>query len=433
MADQVLLSAATLAVGVLLARTLDPGSYGEFTLAYALVVLLGGLYNSFIIEPMSILGPARHGGVPRAYFATLVLIHLALSGCLLGVVGLGLVVAEAAGVVRMAGMSKMTFFLASAAVTPAMMFFWLVRRRAYAMFTVSRAMRATVAYSLCLIGGVSALGWSHILTLSGSLWVLVAASLCGVLVDTWGESAVATDGLKRRSAGSPFGAVWREHWTYGSWAVLASMVYWGSGYLYYYLTGTLVGLTGVASLRVAAVCLQPARTIQAGLINGLLPRLAGARRAHDQNAAFRRQVHGAGLCLVALTVTYGVVVTMAGGWMLRVLYGGRYDDAAVYVWLFAICAIIDSLGESAVLGLKALEEPKLICVGYAIGTAVAVLVGIPAIRAFGTMGAAYAVVGSSAASAASVWLMYSARVRQGAATPDADALRESSAFGTVDM
>jgi O-antigen/teichoic acid export membrane protein len=431
--DQVLFSTGTLILGVLLARWLDQTSYGEFTLASVLILFLGGLFNALIIEPMSILGPARHGGVPPSYFVTLLLIHLTLSGCLIGVVGLGLIVAQSVGFVRIVGVSANIFLLASTVVTPAMMLFWLIRRRAYAMFTVARALRSTVIYVVVLISGVAMLGWAQALTLSRSLWILVIASLIGSLVDTWSSLPTFASGRVLVKARREMWTVLRQHWTYGSWAVLASVVYWGNGNLYYYLTGSLVGLSGVATLRVVAVCLQPVRTIQAGLVNVLLPTLAAARKAHDGNRSFRRQVTGAAVLFVALTVTYATLLTVLSAWVLWLLYGGRYDDAAVYVPILAVGAIIDSLGESAAVGLKALEEPRLICFGYAIGTIVTLIIGIPAIRTLGTLGAAYAAVGSSVAFAVSVWLMYRARARREIAASPPTMLREGSAFGNVEM
>src|SRR5262245_30096690 len=297
--DQVLFSTGALAVGVLLARWLDQTSYGEFTLASALILFLGGLYNSLIIEPMSILGPARHDGVPQSYFVTLVLIHLALSGCLFGVVALGLTVAQSVGIVRIAGVSADILLLATTAVAPSMMLFWLVRRRAYAMFTVVRAVRSTLSYVVVLISGVAILSWAEALTLPRSLWIFVIASLIGCLVDTWSSLPAFASRRVLTKARDQVWTVLKQHWTYGSWAVLASVVYWGNGNLYYYLTGSLVGLSGVATLRVVAVCLQPVRTIQAGLVNVLLPTLAAARTAHDGPRAFRRQVAGAAVLFVA--------------------------------------------------------------------------------------------------------------------------------------
>jgi O-antigen/teichoic acid export membrane protein len=431
--DQVLFSTGALILGVLLARWLDQASYGEFTLASALILFLGGLYNALIIEPMSILGPARHDGVPHSYFVTLVLIHLALSGCLLGVVVLGLAVAQSAGIVRIVGVSANIFLLASTVVTPSMMLFWLIRRRAYAMFTVARALRSTVTYVAVLISGVAMLGWAQALTLSRSLWILVIAALLGSLVDTWSSLPALASGRVLVRARREVWTVLRQHWTYGSWAVLASVMYWGNGNLYYYLTGSLVGLSGVATLRVVAVCLQPVRTIQAGVVNVLLPTLAAARKAHDGHQAFKRHVAGAVVLFVALTVTYATLLAMSSAWVLRLLYGGRYDDAAVYVPILAVGAVIDSLGEAAAVGLKALEEPRLICVGYAIGSVATLIIGIPAIGALGTLGAAYAAVGSSIAFAVSVWLMYRARARREIAVSRPAGLREGSAFGNVEM
>src|ERR1700685_1566655 len=68
--DQALTSAGSFGVNVLLARWMSPNQYGAFAVAFAGYLFLTGFYNALLLEPMIVIGPARHAASLRPYFRT---------------------------------------------------------------------------------------------------------------------------------------------------------------------------------------------------------------------------------------------------------------------------------------------------------------------------------------------------------------------------
>src|SRR5262245_28135951 len=76
LADQALFSGTGLAIHVLLARWLEPAAYGAFAVGFAIILLMAGPHNALIIEPMSVLGPARYADRLGRYIGMQVVLHL---------------------------------------------------------------------------------------------------------------------------------------------------------------------------------------------------------------------------------------------------------------------------------------------------------------------------------------------------------------------
>src|SRR5438309_11851643 len=58
--DQGLTASVGFGVNVLLARWMPSDVYGAFAVAFAGFLCVSGFYNAMLLEPMTVLGPARH-------------------------------------------------------------------------------------------------------------------------------------------------------------------------------------------------------------------------------------------------------------------------------------------------------------------------------------------------------------------------------------
>src|SRR4029079_18767744 len=91
--DQGLISGSNFALGILLARWLGAEEYGAYAMAFAISVLLSWVYQSLLLEPMSVFGPSAYRDKLRGYTGTLIWIHVAIAFAtflLLGAGALGL-------------------------------------------------------------------------------------------------------------------------------------------------------------------------------------------------------------------------------------------------------------------------------------------------------------------------------------------------------
>ena len=80
--DQGLTAAVGFGVNLALARWLPAQIYGAFAVAFAGYLFVGGFHNVLLLEPLSVLGPARHAHRLGAYFRAQIAAHLALVGIL---------------------------------------------------------------------------------------------------------------------------------------------------------------------------------------------------------------------------------------------------------------------------------------------------------------------------------------------------------------
>ncbi|MGA9592260.1 MAG: hypothetical protein WBS18_04135, partial [Candidatus Acidiferrales bacterium] len=76
--DQALTSGAGLAVNLLLARWMTASFYGAFAVTFAGFLFFAGFHNVLLLEPLSVIGPARYGDGLRAYFRTQLTLHIVL-------------------------------------------------------------------------------------------------------------------------------------------------------------------------------------------------------------------------------------------------------------------------------------------------------------------------------------------------------------------
>src|SRR2546423_630759 len=87
--DQGLTAAAGFGVNLVLARWLPAEAYGAFAVAFAGYLFVSGFHNVLLLEPLSVLGPARHADRLRLYFQAQIRVH----GLLVGILAIAVLLA----------------------------------------------------------------------------------------------------------------------------------------------------------------------------------------------------------------------------------------------------------------------------------------------------------------------------------------------------
>src|SRR5258708_15442218 len=85
--DQALISGSNFLVGIFLARWLAPAQYGAYALGFSVFLLLTFLYQSLLLEPMSVFSGSAYRKSLRGYLGALLWIHFSLTA--VGIVVLG--------------------------------------------------------------------------------------------------------------------------------------------------------------------------------------------------------------------------------------------------------------------------------------------------------------------------------------------------------
>jgi O-antigen/teichoic acid export membrane protein len=380
MTDQGFASMSNFAVGVVVARIAGVAGLGAFSLAYACWVLLINIHRAVITDPMAILGDARADEVAerirRGVAAELVL-GLAAT-CVIVTVGV---------VLLLAGWH--TFAEGMLAFAP-----WVVFLNLQDYWRMVGFMKRLPGKSLMndtVFNVFQAVAFVLV-------FVLKAHSVFAV-VSAWGFAAAAgalygfLQFSTRPSLKGGFGLL-RERWQMSKWLVSSSLTSWGSTSLYLVVVGAVLGPVGLGGLRAAQnLAWGPlAVVMQAGTSLGL-PEASRALDARGRAGLRKvsRLVSGATLFI---STASAVVVFVAGGPLLRLLYGASFARHHTTASVAALGMMLGAIALGPQISLKVLKQVHWLFVVQVVGLATStVSAGILAYE-YGVTGAAAGIAGT---------------------------------------
>jgi O-antigen/teichoic acid export membrane protein len=380
--DQGLFATSNFLLNVLLARWLNPGDYGAFTMAYSIFLLLGTVHSALLTEPMMVFAPGRYRSRFTPYLETVLNGHWRLSLILAAILVLTSLAVLAAG----SGPVGAVVF-AMALVTPFILLQWLMRRTCYARLDPRTAAIAGAGYAAWLITGAFALyKWQELSAFSA----LILMGLGSLAAAAWLSRRV---GVRLISAGdrSLKSEVRKDHWIYGRWAVGTGALGWVPGNVFYILLPIWGGLEATGALRAVFNFLAPVIQASAALGLVLLPALVGVRGT----PVFRTRLLTAGALLVATAVGYWFLLGLFHEPLLHWLYGGKYDQFASVLLVLGALGVSSAFLSVAGAALRSLERPDHVFWSYALSSTVAVFLGLVLIPRYGVLGAALALTVSS--------------------------------------
>src|SRR3984885_8096272 len=95
--DYGLISGSNFLLGILLARWLTPKEYGAYALSFSFFILAGFLYQSLLLEPLSVFSGTLFRDNLRGYLKTTLWIHWALSAVMCLFLGVAAIVTSVVG------------------------------------------------------------------------------------------------------------------------------------------------------------------------------------------------------------------------------------------------------------------------------------------------------------------------------------------------
>ena len=394
-ADQGVMSGANFLLSVLLARWLSPTQFGQFAVAFSVFLFLASFHNALIVEPMSVLGAARHHENLPAYRSSLVWLHVGLT-CALSLLTAG-------GAYLVPDRELQASLWALAVATPTMLLFWLFRRAYYLESHASWSAVTSLIYAVALLGLVLLLrqaGWlsaaTAVLAMGGAGAVASLPSWGRLKLDLIGRNSPRVEEVLEIS---------RTHVSYGRWMVTTDIFTLGSYQIQTFLVAGLLGLEAAGVLRAMQAFTMPmVQVITAvGVIS--LPVMSHTF-AQQGLPALRRKgllltaVLGAAAGLYAL-----LLVTLASP-LERLLYGGKFSEFTWVIGIFGLLPIFGALAQTYSLMLRPLRRPRYYLVVGLVPSCTGLLLAVPLILVGGLGGAALSIVVTSAASAATNYWLY---------------------------
>lgn len=379
--DQTLFAFSNFVLNVLLARWLSPPEYGAFTVAYAGFLLFGTAHSALLTEPMLVFGPGRHKERVKAYLGVLLQLHwrgTILAAAIVGIVAFGLrnLMGDGFGVV----------LVVLAAVSPLILFQWLMRRACYMRFEPRDAAMAGAMYLPIVIGAAFVLARTETLSPATALLVLGGASLLsgGWL---WRRQAAG----RGEPEGARLGEVAREHWSYGRWALAASLLSWVPTNVYYLLLPLWGGLEAAAALRAMTNLVLPILHLTTAVGAILLPTFVRAR----EEGTLRAIAWGSVGAFALAAAAYYVLVVAFRVPLVAWLFDGKYDAYTGLVWVLGVLPLTAAVTAVAGDVLRAQQRPERVFWAYVAATAAALTLGVAAVAAWSVQGAALGLVLSS--------------------------------------
>jgi len=357
-ADQCLVSGTNFVAGWMLARLADESEYGNWAMALSAMTMLNAVQNAVFTVPMMMLAPRREGAPLRHYVSAL---GLAQCGAAAAISLLALAVAPL--VCWLLGNEKL--LAPWLAMGVAVLFVHgqeFCRRVLYAKLRLPRVFFLDLVYC-----GLQIAGFYLLWRLGGGQWqpsnpgwlsgrnamlVTAASAIAGLAVGLWQIRPYleyAASAL-RESIG--------DNWRLGKPGLggLLGETFQTQGTLA--LVNMMTGAVGTALVEAPRLLLAPLNILHFAGVNVLTPRAAEQIAQHGKASLARQIPRMAALWLIPF-VGYPVLVMLAPGLWLNLVYGGKWDHAVHMVQLWAIGQSVAGLRVFPWILVNALMRPDL--------------------------------------------------------------------------
>jgi O-antigen/teichoic acid export membrane protein len=406
-----LISGCNFLTSILLARWLTADEYGAFALAFSVFLLLTVLYQSIVLEPMSVYGGAmavdRHGSYLKAVF----LIHAGLSVIVMVLLGISAVITA-----RLHMGALQSAFVGLTLAAPLILLLALARRSYYIRLSPGPAVLGAGIYSVVIIAGLA------LLRTRLSAFLAFGLMGAGALVSSSFLLLRLGNYVNWKSQGAELSSTWREHWHYGRWAMLSAVFGWAPAYACFPLIAWLRGTVGAAQLKALMNISAPILQTFLALSVLILPYASGSEEQGKDTMVMCRNI---ALIFLAAGIAYWTVMMSLRTIAFQLMYGGKYRELMYLLPLFVIESLVWCISCGPTIVLRAMKLPKWVCAANFVATLAFFAVAIPATRALGISGIMIGIITADVCSLTfSLWFLRRL-LSSNKASPLPDAYRET--------
>jgi O-antigen/teichoic acid export membrane protein len=385
LADQGFAVAGGFLANVALARSQTKQEYGVFALWYSVFTFLLGLYYAVVLEPCTVHGSGRYRERFSEYLRLIIRLNAILCVLLTGTLLLACLLLSWVAP-RLMSRSLLGLALTAGVLLSA----YLLRRLFYVQREPVFAAKSSLVFFITLVVELWLLTKSHRIN---SLTVFVAMAFGWI-------AAGAAFGRRLQFGAStpPFLSAepnyLSEHWKYSKWVLATAFVFQFTHQGYYWLLGLFLSATEVANLRALYLLVGPVEQVFIAFSYLIVPALSAhyaAKRMGDFFSVWRRYA----LVTAAVSITYVLVTRILGNAVVHIVYGGKYDGLAPYLFVLALVPMVLWIGTTMGHALNAAERPKFQFWAYVSSAIATFVLGVPLVIHFGLWGAVYGMLVSS--------------------------------------
>lgn len=356
--------------------------YGAFSLAFNIFLVISSLHSALIIEPMSVLGPARHSEDLAGYLRRVISVHFGIF-LALALVSLSISVFVPNPALAMS-------MLAMSVSSPLILLFWMTRRAHYLETRPDLAVLASSIHlgALCLFA--IPLWKFHLLNAVTGFAALAIAGLISALfsIERMGIGVLPLVRAIRHAV-----PVAREHWDFGRWLLPSALFFPLLAQVQLFLTAALLGLESAGVFRALQNPILPVIQVITALATLAMPILARDYGAGREDLVYRRGVQYAVL-MTAIALAFELAILSTGNLWDRVLYKGKYSRYDSLMLVLGIVPIVTAIATGCSVVLRAIQRPKLTTITHIAGGSFGLIASYLLIRFWRLPGAAYGLVAS---------------------------------------
>ena len=345
--DQAIVSGASFASMVIVARWTVPTQLGIYSIGISLLVASLTIQEVLISLPYTIQRD-RAVGTPEECAGASLMQSGHLSALLV------LVLAATSAGLRATGAEQELALMVSAlaAIAPFALLREFGRRFAFAHLRVAEAALLDGAVATIQLSALCWFGWNG--WMSSTTACLALGGACAPTAAMWLYLSRRDFALRA----SQLGEAIRQSWALGKWFFGSQIAMLVQGYVANWL---LAWIAGTATTGVYAACMSVVSTANPlilGISNILLPRAVLALREGGASKLLRQSVQDAGLLGLAMSA-FCVAVVIAGGSVLRMLYhGAAFEGGEQILTVLAAALLATSLGMPATNALASMERTR---------------------------------------------------------------------------
>lgn len=362
--DQIMLSAANFAVGLVLIRFARTYDYSLYVLIQSALLLLTSAQSSWIAGPLAAVvpkkGPTEGRGMIGAITTSQKRVLRRLAPVLLLLVAVGFLARQYDAL-----LAEVLFCAVAAG--------WAALRREHLRNVLliyskpGQMLRADAVYVVVLLAGVLS---GTLVTRTPIIWVTITLAIAA-----WAGAVPAQGSLAKDPgwANGDSAAAWRELRVLGFWSLFGSVMYWLFGQSYSYLLATRLDLKAVADVNEARLLLMPAVVLSTGM-KGLLGPTAAKWNAE---VGFRRLVRRLLVILGivgCLDLLYFLFIWIFRGWLVGGLLHKQIMDRDQLLVLWTAITVIGLMRDVLQCALTALGKFHLTATQTALSAIVALAV-----------------------------------------------------------
>lgn len=374
--DQIGVSACNFLSTLVVAKYLSLEGFSAFGLSLTVTLFVSALHRSYLTQPMSILGIAEsREALAERFKAVLLLQLMAWPAVLLGLVLLGSRYFPSLGVSLACAFSIAMFLLQES-----------VRRL---FFTLSE-IRSATAIDVVAYGGqlglILLVGATGHLSVEGALLLMGLSFLSSF---TLGLALLPSDlRSKQRLPMSRLSGFASAHWVHSRWIALSQLFMFGSYMFVPFQIAEFGQAIWVAQYNATSSVLNVLNIIRQ-TIGNYLPTLAAKKFHADGLRGLERMLNKVAMQMVLGAVVVIVGLLLTGDFLVHLLYGDRFKEAASILPIASVGPLIGMLSFVSQAGAMVLGKTEHIFYSYVGGAVVSFIAAPFMIPHFGLPGAVW--------------------------------------------